>query len=213
MTSKLDLGLEKISIEYREECWQQANLNPTTFIDLISNDEQGGVSSEAEAYRLLRAEQIGNHCLIEHGEDLENLAKTLLDDILENFQHNLHPISTNSDQDQQLTEIIDYYFPSKEKLEIFLSFIDNKALPPPKKAPTAPTNSQIPSKAIPTPPQTSPAPLKPKLSPNIKPKLKMPPKERSKIDIYIHLTDTQKTKYDQISPFIKEIINNIDSSN
>ncbi|MDX1920721.1 MAG: hypothetical protein SFU25_08330 [Candidatus Caenarcaniphilales bacterium] len=125
--TEFDRGIEKIPFEFRTYCWNKAlsassrdeDENWKHFKEAIMQARFGGVSSEAEAFRLYIAEQIGNQHFFPAEESPQELAIKLSEEIQEAFQHISRPVSTASEQENIIIEIINYYFPSEEKIHNF----------------------------------------------------------------------------------------------
>ncbi|MDJ0626369.1 MAG: hypothetical protein QNJ31_08415 [Candidatus Caenarcaniphilales bacterium] len=123
MSEQADLGIEKIPQEYRTYCWDKtlktADVHWETFRSLITQIRFGGVSSESEAKRLFYAEQIGNNSFFTQNELPSNIANKLTEEIEYGFQNLSRPVTTSHDQETQIIEILNYYFPSETKLRNF----------------------------------------------------------------------------------------------
>lgn len=126
--TEFDRGIEKVPFEFRTYCWNKA-LNAKEdhwkhFKEAITQVRFGGVSSEAEAYRLYIAEQIGNKYFFDQqfssDEGLpQELALQLSEEIQEAFQHISRPVSASSNHEEIIVDIINYYFPSEERIQNF----------------------------------------------------------------------------------------------
>ena len=125
-----DQGLEKAAANLRKEAWEQAVSSPDNpwkaFKDKIQQTQFGGVFSEAEAWRLFVAEQIGQKNFLAGIKSPQDLARKLSEEIQNTFQHSSKPISTRPDSEQQVIEIIHYYFPGINQMQNFQAALDGK---------------------------------------------------------------------------------------
>ena len=56
----MDLGIEKIGINFRQDVWEKSQADESMFLSLIQNAELGGTSSLEEAQRLYIAQKVIN---------------------------------------------------------------------------------------------------------------------------------------------------------
>jgi hypothetical protein len=121
-TTQFDQGLERTPVEFRKFCWETVMRAEDghwgIFKASIMQFRFGGVSSEAEARRLFRAEQIGHKIFLEDVKPSQ-MAFELSEEIQSSFQNSSRPISVEADPDQEIIEIVNYYFPDAETLQNF----------------------------------------------------------------------------------------------